>query len=174
MSNQAVLMGSFREIDPTVDTLDRLRELGISDGDISVLSGLPYSSEVLGRPHIRTWLPLISLTSALLGFLTGLFFTVMTPYLYIIRVGGQPIVPVPPTVLLLYEFTMLFLIVGTFGGFLVLNRFPSREAEYYDDRVNEGRISLLVRCADEQKEEARAILEAHGAEDIHEPERRKL
>ncbi len=174
MSNQAVVMGTFREIEPTADTLEQLRALGIPDGDITVLSSLPYSSNILGRPHLKTWLPVISLVSAVLGFLTGLFFTVITPQLYIIRVGGQPIVPVPPTALLLYEFTMLFLILGTFGGFLVLNRFPSTEPQYYDPKLTDGRLGVLVHCPDEKKEDAVAVLQENGAEEIHEPERREL
>jgi len=174
MADKAVVMGSFREIEPAADTLDRLRAMGIPDGDISVLSGLPHSPSVLGRPHLKTWLPVISLVSAVAGFATGLFFTGITPNLYVIRVGGQPIVPFPPTLLLLYEFTMLFLILGTFIGFLVLNRFPSSEPQYYDPKLSDGRINLLVHCPPDRKDEAIAILEAHGAEEIHEPQRRQL
>ncbi len=169
-----LVMGSFREIEPAVDALDHLRTLGISEERISVMSSLPYSPAILGRPSVRTRLPLISLVSALLGLVTGLFFTVITPNLYIIRVGGQPIVPFPPTALLLYEFIMLFLIVGTFGGFLVLNRFPSSKPQPYDDKLNDGRISILVHCPAERAADTAAALEGLGAEDVHEPERREL
>lgn len=171
---KARVMGSFTEIEPTVDALDALRGLGIADDQISVMSSLPYSTNILGRPSVRTRLPLISLVSAVLGLLAGIFFTVITPHLYIIRVGGQPIVPFPPTALLMYEFIMLLLIVGTFGGFLALNHFPSSEPQYYDPRLNDGRISILVECPADQRADAVAALEAHGAEDVHEPERREL
>jgi hypothetical protein len=174
MSDQAVVMGSFLDIEPSVDALDDLRALGIPDSDITVMSSLPYSPDVLGRPHLKTRLPVVSLVAAVLGLLAGLFFTAITPYLYIIRVGGQPIVPVPPTLLLLYEFIMLFLIVGTFGGFLFLNHFPVDKPQYYDPKLNDGRISVLVRCPAGKKADAMAVLEDHDAQDIHEPERREL
>jgi hypothetical protein len=170
----AMILGSFRDIEPTADALDALRSLGIADDQISVLSSLPYAPTIMGRPSVRTRLPLISLTSALLGLVAGLFFTAITPHLYIIRVGGQAIVPFPPTVLLLYEFIILFLIVGTFGGFLVLNHFPSSKPHYYDLKLNDGRISIVVRCPADKRADAVAALEAHGAEDVHEPERRDL
>ncbi len=173
-STTTVLMGLFKDIDRTADTLDQLREIGISDRDITVLSSLPYSSRILGRPHLKTRLPMISLGSAIVGFLVGLFFTVVTPHLYVIQVGVHPIVPVPPTAVLLYEFTMLFLILGTFLGVLWLNFFQSSGPQYYDPSLIKGRIGVTFRCPLEQQEAARAILEAQGAENIHEPERRDL
>jgi hypothetical protein len=174
MSNLAAVMGSFEEVEPTADALDGLRELGVPDQDIEILSSLPYSSSILGRPHLKSRLPLISLGSAALGLLVGLFFTVITPYMYIIRVGGQPIVPTPPTVLLLYEFTMLFLILGTFGGMLWLDHLPSYGREYYDPSLTDGRITILVQCPDEKKAAAVEVLRSQGAVEIHEPERREL
>jgi hypothetical protein len=174
MLDKTVVMGSFEEIEATADALDGVRALGVPDKDIEILSSLPYSSNILGRPHPTSRLPLISLASAALGLVIGLFFTVITPQLYVIRVGGQPIVPTPPTVLLLYEFTMLFLILGTFGGMLWLEHFPSFRPEYYDPSLTDGRITLLVQCPDEVKTAAIEVLRSQGAQDIHEPERRKL
>jgi len=174
MSNQAVVMGSFQDVERTADTLDGLRALGIPNADMSLMSSLPHSPRILGRPHIRTRLPVISLVSAVLGLLVGLFFTAITPYLYIIRVGGQPVVPTPPTLLLLYEFTMLFLILGTFGGMLWLNHFPDTSPQYYDSQLANDRISVLVHCPPDKVQDTIAVLESQGAEDVHEPERRQL
>ena len=174
MSDISIVMGSFEEIEATVDALDGFRALGVPDEDIEIQSSLPYSSSILGRPHLKSRLPLISLAGAALGLLVGLFFTVVTPQLYIIQVGGQPIVPTPPTVLLLYEFTMLFLILGTFGGMLWLERLPSFSPQYYAPSLTDGRIALLIRCPDEKKAAAMEVLRSLGAQDIHEPERREL
>lgn len=174
MADTSLVMGSFRDIDPTVEALDRLHELGIPEENISVLSHISLSERVLGRPHRRTWLPAIALVSAALGLLIGLFFVGITPNLYVIRVGGQPIVPFPPTALLLYEFTMLALILGTFGSFLVLSRFPDHRPEPYDPELNTGRIGMVVETPDDLREDVVAALDALGAEDIGEPERRSL
>jgi len=174
MADTAFVMGSFRDIDPTVEALDRLRELGIPEENISVLSHIPFSERVLGRPHRFSWLPAVALVSAVLGFLIGLFFVGITPHLYVVRVGGQPIVPFPPTLLLLYEFTMLALILGTFTAFLVMSRFPDRRPEPYDVELNSGRIALVVQAPAARREDVVAALEALGAEDVGEPERRTL
>ena len=37
MSDQAVVMGSFLDIEPSADALDDLRSLGIADADITVI-----------------------------------------------------------------------------------------------------------------------------------------
>ena len=170
MTNSTVLMGLFQDLERTADTLDQLRVLGISDQDITILSSLPYSSKALGRPAIKTKLPIISLTSAAAGLLVGLFFTVVTPYLYVIRVGGQPVVPTPTTAVLVYAFTMLFLILGTFLGVVFLNTSPSATSQHYESSLTDGRIGLLFQCPGDQKEAARKILESQGAENIQEPE----
>ena len=111
---RAVVMGRFRDVDRVADALEQLREFGISEEQVEVLSGLPFSAAILGLKHRKTILPLISVGSAVVGFGAGLFFTVVSPNLYVVRVGGQPVVPIPPTALLQFEFTMIFLILGTF------------------------------------------------------------
>jgi hypothetical protein len=170
----AVVLGSFMEVNPTAAALGGLQSLGIPDKDVTVMSSLPWSPEILGRPHIRTPLSRIALICALVGLGIGIFLVIVTPYLYIIRVGGQPIVPVPPTVLLLYEFIMLALILGTFGAFLALNRFPSSEPQYYDPKLNDERISLVVHAPADKKADVVAILEEHGGQVVQDPERREL
>ena len=170
----AVVLSSFLESNPTVAALGGLQGLGIPDEDVTVMSSLPWSSEILGRPHIKTPLSKIALVSALAGLGVGILLVMVTPYLYIIRVGGQPIVPVPPTVLLLYEFIMLALILGTFGAFLVLNRFPSMKPQYYDPELNNEQISLLVQTPADKKADVVAVLEEHGGQVVQDPERREL
>ena len=170
MADSTVLMGSLQDLESAADALDRLRALGVADQDITVLSSMPYSTKATGRPEVKTWLPLITMGSALAGLLGGLFFTIVTPYLYVIRVGGQPIVPVPSTALLVYEFTMLVLILGTFIGVVVLNRLPVSGPQYDGPALTDDRIGLLFRCPEEKKEVAREILESQGANDVSEQE----
>jgi hypothetical protein len=172
MADYVTLIGSFHDLEREADTLDELRSLGIPDRDITIVSSLPYSSKAMGRPQVRTLLPIIVLGSAVVGLLLGLFFTVVTPNLYVIRVGGQPVVPVPTTALLLYEFTMLVMILGTFIGFVALSNLPLTGPEYDGPAPSDDRINVCFRCPIEQEEPARLILTTLGAKDIHEFERR--
>lgn len=173
-ADKAVVLGSFLEVNPSAAALGGLQSLGIPDEDMTVMSSLPWSAEILGRPHTKTPLTKIVLICALIGLGIGIFLVVITPYMYIIRVGGHPIVPVPPTLILLYEFIMLALILGTFGAFLALNRFPALRPHYYDPKLNDERISLLVHTPADKKADVVAILEEHGGQVVEDPERREL
>lgn len=172
MADTVVVLGLFQDLDPTVEALDRLRELGIADDDITIVSGMPYSSEALGRPHLRSRVPTIALCGAIAGALLGLFLTVATPHLYVVRVGGQEIVPGPPTAVLMYESIMLCLILGTFLGMLWLNWPKHAETQYSDVAITDDKIGVLLHCRPEQEEPARAILRSQGAESVDSPGRR--
>jgi hypothetical protein len=172
--DHAVLMGRFRDVDRAADVLEQLREFGIPEQDVEVLSGFPFTPEMLGLKHSKTILPYISLGSAVVGFLVGLFFTAVSPNLYVVSVGGQPVIPIPPSALLQFEFTMIFMILGTFLGFLWLNLFPAFGPQYYDRTVSDGEIGVIVHCQEDETSSVRALLESQEAENVHEPEWRPL
>jgi hypothetical protein len=67
---------------------------------------------------------------------------------------------------------MLFLIVGTFLGLIVLKHAPEGERQYYDPKVNDGWLSLIVHVPLEKRLLATTVLQDRGAVDIHEPEER--
>ena len=174
MAETQALMGIFQDIDRVVLALDRLRELGIAEGDLQVLSSRPYSPAILGRPTPKTRLPLIIVGGAILGFLVGVFLAYGSPNLYIIHVGDQAVVPGPPTAIVLYELTMIGIVLGTFVGMLWQSGFLFRDPQYHELALADGRIGVLVRCQPEQKDAVRAALEAEGAERVSEPERKAL
>jgi mono/diheme cytochrome c family protein len=163
MANRSVL-GLFHEATSTADTIDRLRELGVPDEAITVMSGVPYKPDILGRRAVYERLVPIALIGAAGGFLAALFLTVVTPYLYPIPVGGQPLVPGPPTIIIVFEFTMLGALLATFGGLLAEIAFPSVGRQDYDPRITEGHIGVLA-VVDEslapQVEDALQVTGAH-------------
>jgi hypothetical protein len=48
------------QIDEAAEAISRLRDLGIGDEDISVISGIPLSDRMLGRPMTWTRVPIIA------------------------------------------------------------------------------------------------------------------
>ncbi|HAD06462.1 MAG TPA: hypothetical protein DCE76_04815, partial [Anaerolineaceae bacterium] len=52
MTAKVVHLALFKEeqVDHAAEAISRLHELGIGDEDISVISGIPYSERILGRP----------------------------------------------------------------------------------------------------------------------------
>lgn len=173
MADLMVLQGTFEDVDRAADAIEELRGMGIPDQNVSVISAMPISTHVLGRPPVHPKLKYISLIGATLGLLIGVFYTMMTPYLYTIRVGGQPIIPPPPSLILLYEFTMLFLIISTFLGLLWLTKLPPVRRPAYDPKLADGGIGVFVEVPWQEKDRARQVLESNGAA-VKEPERRPL
>jgi hypothetical protein len=175
MVNSTAILGLFQDVETAADAIEKLRQAGISDRDITVMSGSPQSAKALGRPQTKTyWLGVIVVLSAILGFLVGLFFDWATPYLFIIRVGGMPYAPIPPNIALQFEFTMLFMLAGAFLGFIWLTLLPSFGPQFYDPRITAGRIGVLVVGLQEQKDQARTVMAAEGAESVEEVARRRL
>ena len=172
MSESVVVMGLLGELDAAVVALDRLREMGIADDDISVVSGMSYSAEALGRPQGRSRVPRLALAGVACGVLLGLFLTVATPHLYTIHVGGQAVVPGPPTAVLMFESVMVCLVLGTFLGMVGLNRETAQEQSFYTPAISNGQIGVVLHCGPAQEEAARAALVAAGAQIVEQTERR--
>ncbi len=159
----SLLLGLFHEATPTANTIEQLRELGVAENRIAVLSGTPYKPEMLGRdPHYERLVP-IALIGAASGLIAALFLTVGTPLLYPYWVGGQELVPIPPTIIICFEFTMLGAMVATFAGLVGEITFPVFGSHAYDPRITEGHIGVLVRVKQDMAVEVENILTANGA-----------
>src|SRR5215207_4698367 len=109
MTDTTTLLALFDEdkINPAADAIEKLHEMGITNENINVISGVPIAHKILGRPHASTNVSRLALGGAVAGFCFGVFLNYGTPYLYTIPVGGQYITPVPPGMIIIFEMTML-------------------------------------------------------------------
>jgi len=138
------LLGLFNNLGAAADAIDRLHKQGISDEKILVLSGLPYKPEMLGRPHHHGKVGLASLGGALLGVLLAAFLTAGIFLLYPLFQGGQPLIPIPPSLIVFFEVTMLATMWTAFFSMLVLSGMPVFKPQPYDPRITEGYIGVQV------------------------------
>jgi mono/diheme cytochrome c family protein len=168
-----LLLGLFHEATPTADTIQRLHALGVRDENITVMSDMPYRPEWLGRPPHRGRVALFALVGAGLGLVTALFLTVGIWLLYPLSQGGQPLVPIPPTLIVLFEVTMLGTMWAAFFSMLLENRFPRFKSQLYDPRITEGHIGVLVELPEGLADEAEAILKANGAHHLQRVEEKR-
>ncbi len=174
MSGRMTLMGLYTDVALTAEALDKLRLLGLREEDMSLMMGVPYTEKMLGRARIWERAPWATILGALAGFGAALALTAGTQLLYPVRVGGRSLFTIPPTLVVIFELTMLGLILGTFLNMLWKDGFPSTRPQYYDHLINHGRIALL--CTFDMRYEPdvrRAMMDA-GAERIDEPKRRPL
>ena len=156
------LLGLFYDVTQAADGIQALREQGVPDDQMEVMSGFPYNAEMLGRPKRKSRLGYISLGGAILGVLTALVLSAGLFLLYPLIQGGQPIVPIPPTLIVIFEVTMLGTMWSSFFGLLATNRHPRFREEIYDKRITEGSIGVAVEVADLMGDKAAsALTEAH-------------
>ena len=166
MADSLILLALFGEIDPTVNAIDKLHMMGITDEKMEVISGVPFNHDVLGRPKLPTFIPRLAMGGAMIGLVAALFLIFGIPGLYPLQVGGQPIYPFPPFLIVGFELTMLGLMGTAFLGLLLAGRLPSYEPKIYVPEISDGKIALVFSCSVEQQSQFEDALTSLGAEQV--------
>ena len=173
MSNVTIL-ALFADLDPAANAVEKLHDLGVSDENINVISGVPIAHKILGRPHPWTNVSRLAMGGAAAGFCFGLFLNFGTPYLYSIPVGGQYVTPIPPGMIILFEMTMLFALLSTFLGVFLDSFFPNYRPLEYMSEISDGKIGVFFRCAADEQKKFTDALGKFGAESIKPVEAQQL
>lgn len=174
MAEEVTLLATFEELEPASEGVDKLQQLGVSDKDMNIISGIPIKHTILGRPSAVTYVARIGMFGAILGMLLGLFFIYGVKALYPLLVGGQPIFPVPQGIIITFEMTMLGLMGFSFIGLFVDSGFPSYTPKYYNPEISDGKIALLFSCPVGEQEKFIDALKEAGAEKVEPVEARHL
>ncbi|MEW5941933.1 MAG: DUF3341 domain-containing protein [Chloroflexota bacterium] len=174
MTDEKSILAVFSDIDPAADAIEQLRHLGVHDDCMNVISGIPVSEAMLGRPRQWTNVPRLALGGATVGLLTGIFLAFLAPNMYTVEVGGQPFAPVPPAVIVIFEMTMLLMLLSTFLGVFLDSFFPNYRPMHYVPEVSDGKIAILIECP--QADEARITdaMKKLGAESVQYAEAQHL
>lgn len=160
------ILAVFADIDPAADAIEQLRLLGVHDDCMNVISGIPVTEAMLGRPSQWTNVPRLALGGAIAGFLVGVFLSFITPDMYTILVGGQPFTPVPPAVIVIFEMTMLGMLLSTFLGVFLDSYFPSYRPMKYIPEISDGKIAILIECPPPDEQKITVLLKKLGAESV--------
>jgi hypothetical protein len=174
MAKDLTLLVLFADIDPATNAIDKLHEMGIPDEKMDILSGVPINEEILGRPKLSTFIPRLAMAGALVGLVAAVFLIFGIPGLFPLRVGGQPVYPIPPFLIVGFEMTMLGLMGTAFVGLLLSSRFPSYEPKFYAPEISEGKIGLVFACPFEKLTEFEHAMKSMGAEETRQVEAEPL
>jgi len=166
MADPLTLLALFTEIDPTVIAIDKLHEMGIPDEKMEIISGIPFNHDVLGRPKVPSFIPRLAMGGAMIGLVAALFLIFGIPGLYPLNVGGQPMFPFPPFLIVGFELTMLGLMGTAFLGLLLAGRLPSYESKVYVPEISDGKIAVVFPCQVEQQSQFEEAMRSVGAEQV--------
>jgi mono/diheme cytochrome c family protein len=161
-----VLLALFDDLDPVPDTVRKLRQMGLPDDRVTVMSSVPYDPQMLARPPVRDRMPRVALLGAILGLVTTVSLLAAAFLLYPVVQGGQPIVPIPPSLIIAIEVTLLGVMWTIFFGFFVVNRLPVFGRPVYNGRITLGKIGIAVRPNQAQALEVERVLREAGAGDL--------
>jgi hypothetical protein len=174
MSEAVTLLAMLGDIEPASEGVEKLQQLGLSDDDLNVISGIPVKNTILGRPAAITYVSRIGMLGAILGMFLGIFLIYGIPYFYPLLVGGQAMFPIPQGIIITFEMTMLGLMGFSFIGMFIDSGFPSYTPKEYAPEISDGKVAILFSCpANEQEKFADALKEA-GAETVAPVEARHL
>lgn len=170
------LLAVFPDLEPAANAIENLRSIGVHDDCMNVISGIPVTEAMLGRPHQWTNVPRIAMGGAVLGFGAGFFLAFISPYLYPypIQVSTQAYVPGPPSVVVLFELTMLGMLLSTFLGVFLDSFFPNYRPMKYVTEVSDGKIAILVECSHVDEKKITDTLKKWGAESVNPAEAQHL
>ena len=174
MTTNVSLMAIFPDLEPAADAIEQLRGLGVADDQMNVISGVPVTEAMLGRPRQWTNVPRLALGGAVAGFFIGAFLAFGTPSAYPIQVGRQAFIPGPPSVVILFEMTMLGLLLSTFLGVFLDSYFPSYRPMHYVPEISDGKIGVFFSCSQEDSEKITEAMTALGAEKVEAAEAQPL
>jgi hypothetical protein len=176
MADGTVHIALFNEdqVDEAAEAISRLRSLGITDNNISVISGVPLSENILGRPMTWTRVPIIAGVGAVIGFLVAAALVFGTQVFYPIRAGSMPNAPIPTAIVVLFELTMLGMLISTFIGVFIETISPSYGPRGYDPRITDGHIGILFTSPTRLDDDIHSRLGELGAELVHRAEVKKL
>jgi len=174
MADTVTLLALFDDVEQATKGIDQLHELGVSDDQVNVISGVPIPGRVLGRASAVTNVSKIALVGAALGMVLGVALIYGTPYLYPLPVGGQPIYPVPMGWIVTFEMTMLGLMGFAFLGMFVDSGFPAYTPMHYVPEISSGKIAILFPCDLSDQGRFTDALTKAGAESVKPAEARHL
>ncbi|MFZ6031065.1 MAG: quinol:electron acceptor oxidoreductase subunit ActD [Chloroflexota bacterium] len=167
MNEPSAHVAVFDDVNPAADAIVRLREIGILENDMEVISGVPFAPHILGRADPKTYVPLLGALGALVGLAAAIAFNFGTPLLYPMYVGGQPLQPIPPGLLLAFEMSMLGLLIFSFIGVMIENAYPALfSRKLYHPAVSDGKIAIFFRCPAKFEHLAYETLQKLGAEEV--------
>jgi Protein of unknown function (DUF3341) len=174
MTEEKSILAVFADIDPAADAIDQLRLMGVHDDCMNVISGIPVTEAMLGRPHQESNVSRLAMGGAAAGFVLGVFLGFVTPNMYTIQVGGQPFAPVPPAIIVIFEMTMLGMLLSTFLGVFLDSYFPSYRPMKYVPEISDGKIAILIECPPTDEKKITDVLKKLGAESVQHTEAQHL
>lgn len=106
-----------------------------------------------------------TLAGGIFGFFFGFILAIFTATRWDLIVSGKPVVALVPFFIVGFEFTILFAVFGNIIGMMTLAKLPSwKRDRFHDERCSGEHFGVLASCPENEEENLKALLKAHGGE----------
>jgi hypothetical protein len=174
MAETKTYIAVFNGIDPAAEAIAHLHEQGIGDDKIQVISGFPINYRVLGRPKPKSYVPWFALGGVVIGWGVATFLAAGITNLYPLKVGRQGLVNGGPTVVMVFEMMVLFMLVSTFIGVFLNSNLPSYKPMVYLPEISDGKIAIVYDVDEENEAKVKDTMAGLGASKVGLAERRQV
>ena len=157
--------GLYNDGQSAQQAVNRLRAVGLSDREITILSAQPMEDFEFGHIDNHSWMWWIACAGGLLGMASAFGLTWLTETSWPISVGGLPIYAWWPNLIIIFEMTMLGAILATVVSLVVTAGLGRGGGRLYDPEVTDGSILVGVEnpAADRVADLQKALESAPGA-----------
>jgi len=150
-----------------MEAADKLQNTGY---DVTLFSPVPlgHEPEYSAVKQRHNYVRYFTLFGGVAGFFFGILLTLGTAVMYILPRGGKPVFSMTPTLLISYETAILFGVLWTFLGFLIIAKLPYYgKGRLYDPVVNVDGFGLLVDgIRDDMYDVVEGVLREFGAYEV--------
>ncbi len=160
------VVGVFGHVDTTGKAIDVLNGKGIRDYTYYAPT---YIEELAVRvddtPSPVRW---ITLTGALTGFILAVWLQWYMSSAYPMRESMKPVVSWPAFTIVMFEATVLIGGLFNLAALFIFCGLPKiKPAPGYDPRFTDDKFGIIVQASGARADEVKSILEAAGAEEVH-------
>jgi hypothetical protein len=137
------IYGLYEDPHVAQQAVDNLREAGVADAEITVISSEPFDHFEFGHRDAATAMPWIATFAGALGLLLTYYLLGASQRSWPLVTSGMPIAPLWTNLIIIFEMTMLSAILATVVT-LIYTAFIADRGKMYDPEVSDGYILVGV------------------------------
>jgi hypothetical protein len=153
----------FSNPDAVQRAVDGLREAGVPENEIAVMSSEPFEEYEFSHRDSATWMPWIAAAGGAAGLAAATALLVVTQNAWPIVTSAMPIVGWWPNLIIMFEMTMLGAILATVVTLFITALAPGRKRpRFYDPEIADGYILVGVEDASDEARTADVLASTGG------------
>ena len=163
MPSKERVIGSFRDENQAVSAIEALRK---SPWKLDrVHSPIPSHRISNALKEKKSRVGYFTLAGGIIGFFTGFALATYTAVQWNLIVSGKPVVAWLPFLIVGFEFTILFAVLGNVIGLVTQARLPEFESlKTYDPRFSSDYFGIVASCVEGEQQKLMDFLTNMGGE----------